>query len=310
MSIASFRSSWSMGRNSSDQTRARWRKSSSWSIIKTTTSSSTNYKILSFIFIFISMNSSIIMAAFAIWERSVKKTSSARSARIIMALVSTENSSRITTRWIRCVWIKSYCTCRSVLFQIDFALRNMRSANDSSTSHDTDGPCDQAELTASLVDDMALHHTCICGCSDPDQCMVLFRRCVIKKRMFHSLMYFRRNSAVSYFVLYRRYKSDLSFGKIRVFFTFNREAFAFIEHHRMRNKFSEFLALSPYHEVLSKPIDCFYFVLHQKSSSLHCVCINSIENHCIVNEVNDCLIVTPLSSYNEHDWTYVSRLIW
>jgi hypothetical protein len=177
----------------------------------------------------------------------------------------------------------------------------MRSANDSSPSHDVDGPCDQAELTCSLVDDMALHHASLCGCSDLDQCMVLFRRCVIKKRMFHSLIYVRRNSAVSYFMLYRRYEADLSFGKIRVFFTFNEETFALIEHHRMRNSFSEFLALSPYYEVLSKPIDFFYFVLHRKSSSVHCVSINSIENHCIVNEMHDCLIVTPLSSCNEHD---------
>ena len=180
-------------------------------------------------------------------------------------------------------------------------MRNVTSTNTTSTANNMDGPLDREMSNRSAFDDVHQHHISSCGCEEPHQCMVIFRRCVIDGKMFHSLIYTRRGSTVSYFVQYRHHFNDKSFGKIRFFFSLNQETFALIENHPPQAQFSEFLSNSLYCQLLSKPIDSFYFVLSNESSSTHCVPVNCIENHCIVFERPNCILVTPLSICHEHD---------
>jgi hypothetical protein len=180
-------------------------------------------------------------------------------------------------------------------------MRNITSTNSSSIVDQSDGPLDRAVLKPSAFDDVNQFHGSSCGCEEPDQCMVVFHRCIIDGRMFHSLLYTRRGTSVSYFVQYRHHLNNKNFGKIRLFFSSNRVTFALIEHHPMKAKFSEFLSSSPHLQLLSKSINSFFFVLSLDPSSVHCVPVNCIENHCIVFERPNFALVTPLSICHEHD---------
>ncbi len=177
----------------------------------------------------------------------------------------------------------------------------MREVNESSISHGVDGPFDQTELTAALFHDINQHHLIVCGCDKPYQCVVVFRRCVIAEKVYHSLIYSRRNSTVSYFVQYRKNQNDINFGKIKLFFTSNNQKYALIEHHGIKTKFSNFIKSSSYYGLLCKSIDYFFFVLYSDTSTIHCIPISSIENYCVVFEKTDHIIVTPLSISYEHD---------
>ncbi|CAF1278892.1 unnamed protein product [Rotaria sordida] len=185
--------------------------------------------------------------------------------------------------------------------RIDFALRNVAKTNEPASLCSVDGPFDQTELTPTLFLDIHQHHLIVCGCDKPYQCVQVFRRCMIDKKVYHSLIYFRRNSSISYFVQYRQNQNGINFGKIKFFFTSNHGRYAFIEHHEIKTKFSKFFKSSSYYDLLCKSIDYFFFVLHSSVSSTHCVPISSIENYCIVFENTHHIIVTPLSIDYEHD---------
>ncbi|CAF1205337.1 unnamed protein product [Adineta steineri] len=186
-------------------------------------------------------------------------------------------------------------------YEIDFALRNIIQINDPSTSHGPDGPFDQAELTLALFNDINQHHLMVCSCNKPYQCIQIFRRCMVDKKIYHSLIYSRRKSSVSYFVQYRQNQYDNCFGKIKFFFTINNENYAVIENHEVKTKFSQFFKSSSYYNLLAKTIDYFFFVLCTSVSSIQCVSLSSIENYCIVFENIHHFIVTPLSIDYEHD---------
>ena len=185
--------------------------------------------------------------------------------------------------------------------QIDFALQNIVKTDEISVAYRADGPFDQTDLTSTLFLDIHQHHLTICGCDRPYHCVQLFRRCIIDKRVYHSLIYSRRNSSISYFVQYRQSQSGIGFGKIKFFLTLNCEKYALIEHYEIKNKFSEFFRSSFYYHSLRKSIDFFFFVLYSSASSTHCVPISSIENYCIVFQKTPHIIVTPLSIDYEHD---------
>ncbi|CAF1171092.1 unnamed protein product [Rotaria sordida] len=185
--------------------------------------------------------------------------------------------------------------------RIDFALRNRASSNYSSSLQIIDGPLDKVNLTSSMIHDVTQCHLMTCSCDKPEQCIRVYRRCMIDKRIYHSLIYSRRNSTVSFFIQYNRNQDDSNFGKIRYFFTSNNETFAVIEHHEIKNKFSQFFNLTSYYDLLRKSIDSFFYVLYSKAFSLHYVPITSIRNHCIIFEMTDYIIVTPISVYGEHD---------
>jgi hypothetical protein len=175
------------------------------------------------------------------------------------------------------------------------------STNEPITSHGVDGPFDQTELTSSLLNDINQHHLLVCGCNKPYQCVLVFCRCIIDRKTYHSLIYSRRNSTISYFVQYRQNGNDINFGKIKCFFTTNSGKYALIEHHGIKTKFSNFFESSSYYDLLRKSIDYFFFVLYFHVSAVHCIPISCIENYCIVFEKNHHIIVTPLSVYYEHD---------
>ncbi|CAF4978365.1 unnamed protein product, partial [Rotaria magnacalcarata] len=130
-------------------------------------------------------------------------------------------------------------------YEIDFALRNKASSHDATDEKNIDGPFDQTDLS-SMTHDITQHHLTVWNCGSFDQCLRIYRRCVIDKKVYHSLIYTRRNSTISFFVQYYTNQGDPSFA-------------------------------------------------------VHCVPIALIRNHCIIFEMNNCIIGTPISAYGEHD---------
>ena len=124
-------------------------------------------------------------------------------------------------------------------------MRNITSTNTSSTEDQLVAPLDRELLKLSAFDDVNQFHSSSCGCEEPDQCMVVFHRCIIDGRMFHSFLYIRRDSSVSYFVQYRHRLNNNNFGKIRLFFSSTRVTFALIEQHPKKAKFSELFSSLP-----------------------------------------------------------------
>lgn len=180
-------------------------------------------------------------------------------------------------------------------------MRNKSSLNRSNSKESPDGPIDEVDLSSSMVQDIIQSHRMICNCDKLDQCVHIFRRCVIDRKMYHSLIYSRRNSTISYFVQYYEKQEDCKFGKIRYFFTSNDKTFAVIDHYKVKNNFSEFFISTPYYKLLRKSINTFFHVLSSHSSSVNCVPVALIRNHCIIFEMTNYIIVTPLSAYDEHD---------
>ncbi|CAF3601711.1 unnamed protein product [Rotaria socialis] len=95
-------------------------------------------------------------------------------------------------------------------YEIDFALRNKASSHDATDEKNIDGPLDQTDLS-SMTHDIIQHHLTV----------------------YHSLIYTRRNSTISFLVQYYTNQGDPSFGKIRYFFTSNNKTYAVIDHHEV-----------------------------------------------------------------------------
>ena len=147
-------------------------------------------------------------------------------------------------------------------------------------------------------------HNRQCNCSSISTCLTAFRRCSINHRVYHSIHYKQRQKSVSYFVRYCHLTNDgvYSFGKIIMFFQVQSYTYAVIHQHPIYCSFSDLLSSSIYHELLHKPINHLFFVVSKKGlPTYELVLVNRILDHCIIFDCVDYHIVTPISSYDEHD---------
>jgi hypothetical protein len=174
--------------------------------------------------------------------------------------------------------------------------------NDDATNiHTVEGPFDMASVSKKTIDKLTLYHQTLCGCAQMSLCIVVYRRCMINNQCYHSLLYTKRQSTVSYFVSYIDDHGRVSFGSIELYFTCGGKAFALIDHHPVRYPFSDNFLSTSYYPLLSNLIDVFFHVLEPKSSTFHCVPTGNVSNFCIVFEGDQSLIVTPVSTAFEHD---------
>jgi hypothetical protein len=134
--------------------------------------------------------------------------------------------------------------------------------------------------------------------------MVAYRRCRVRNKLFHSLFYMKRNKSVSFIVRYRSADDveDFRIGKIIVFVTIDNIAFALIESFSTHRDCSSLFRSSPYHRLLSEPFNQFFYLLSKDSDSIcHLTRDSNIIDHCILFDLGDHFIATPVSSYDEHD---------
>lgn len=140
-------------------------------------------------------------------------------------------------------------------------------------------------------------HTSICDCKNLDTCIRFYRRYRNKDNViFHSLSYNKRQLSISFFVKY-----GSLFGSILTFMNCNNKKYAIIKRYPIKKLFSECFISSIYYGLLSKSVDQFFFILDKVASQFDIVDIHSSFDMCIVIEEEDCYVVSPLSSYYEHD---------
>ena len=147
----------------------------------------------------------------------------------------------------------------------------------SSSIQNADGSLDQVDSPPNKTQDIIQHHRMVCRCNKPDQCVRIYRRCVVDKKVYHSLVYSRRNSTISFFVQYYQKQENSNFGKIRYFYISNNETFAVIDHYEVKNKFSEFFISTSYYELLRRFIDPFFYARYSHTSEVYCVSMSFIK---------------------------------
>ncbi|CAF3066765.1 unnamed protein product [Rotaria sp. Silwood2] len=183
-------------------------------------------------------------------------------------------------------------------YNIDFFIQNKKQERTV-----TNGPYDLSSTLANDYEHVKQFHTSLCNCIELTLCCIIYRRFIIHNEMFHSLIYYKRQDSVSYFVQYsfNNDVQDTRFGAIELFFIFNELGYAVIKHHRIKELCSDIFKACYYYHLLKMPIDSLYFSLEKNDCGIDIVRTDNIFNHCIVVEKNDCLFVTTISSYNEHD---------
>ncbi|CAM4744206.1 unnamed protein product [Rotaria magnacalcarata] len=190
-------------------------------------------------------------------------------------------------------------------YNIDVCLNSFDSS--SSISSVCDGPldfvCDRKYYEENSILE---HHVRTCSCSLPiELCIKFYRRYVNNGLMFHSLGYHKRGLSNSYLIQYLNdlSKKDFSFGEIIIFFQDKLNAYALIKQYHVKHSFSDYFKRSRYYQTLCSPIDVFFFVLTPTETYV-CIRVKQIFKHCIafLNDDDDhSMIITPLSSYEEHD---------
>lgn len=185
-------------------------------------------------------------------------------------------------------------------YSIDFALRNQiaPSYDEKNCLFDECKDFDISQLA-----DIEFEHSLLCNSKCGTDCLKIFRRCQIGRKIYHSLLYQRCKKSVSYFITYGSVDEE-KFGRIALFFSCRNEQnlFALIHRHHRHSMFSNEFISSKYHPLLKDPIDKYFSRLRQESyPPLECVSINSIKTHLIVFQFPHSIIVTPVSDYLEHD---------
>lgn len=69
----------------------------------------------------------------------------------------------------------------------------------------------------------------------------------------------------------------------------------------MKQAYSDYFEQSQYYYLLKKPLDNFFFVLEKHPYKKNIVLIDYILRHCIVFDLNEYIVVTPVSTHYEHD---------
>lgn len=146
-------------------------------------------------------------------------------------------------------------------------------------------------------------HEELCGCEMSLECFHIYRRFMIKKQIYHSLIYNKRNKAVSYFIQFFSEQNQPHFGTVEFFFTLKNKNkyYAYINEHFVKQKYSDYFQNSKYFDVLRKPLDVLFFVLENCPSKRTFICTDKITKHCIVFQMKSFKIVTPVSTYDEHE---------
>lgn len=146
-------------------------------------------------------------------------------------------------------------------------------------------------------------HAELCGCEKIHQCFKLYRRVIFNDRIFHSLIYTKRGKSNSYFIQYLSDQCLYQFGSIQCFMSLQstEKSYALINVHRIQKKYSDYIKSTKYYDLLKTPLDNYFFVLEKHSCKKTIILIDYILKHCIVFNMNEYIVVTPVATHHEHD---------
>ena len=184
-------------------------------------------------------------------------------------------------------------------YSLDFALHNRMVAREDPDDCLID-QCNGFDIDQ--FTQIASQHASVCTCSSTSDCVVVFRRCRLRQKIYHSLLYTRCTKSNSYFVNYNGNGTDSKHGRIALFFSCRNHLFALIHHHQSDYPFSDEFVSSKYYYLLREPIDRLFAILQRESSTrLECIPVGSINTHSVVFDLPFHLVATPVASENEHD---------
>lgn len=155
----------------------------------------------------------------------------------------------------------------------------------------------------SVFPELFNYHKKNCDCNNYHACFKTYHRCLIGKKMYHSLQYVKRKNTISYFIKYAIGGDNFEFGAIKVFFQYKQQTYALVQNFQRVNAFSDYLKESRYYNLLKQSIDTFYFVL-KKTNINRFILVKDIEKHMIIFQGilnKDLILATPISSITEHD---------
>ena len=144
-------------------------------------------------------------------------------------------------------------------------------------------------------------HGSMCGCDESSACVQFYRRYRTKHMVYHSLLYSKRGSSISFFVHYSEDGEPDLFGSVELYFTCANKSYALINQYGVKNLFTDYFASSKYHVQLLKATDAYFHVLDHTSTLQKIVLVEQIKTMCIVFDFSDSYVVTPVSSSYEHD---------
>lgn len=184
-------------------------------------------------------------------------------------------------------------------FNIEFWFHNKQRSRKS-----INGPIDPSPSPASEYKyTLEFHSSLICDCVHLNSCIVIYHRFIVRQQIYHSLIYTRRRNSISYFVEYCSANDipNRRFGSIKYFFVYENEGYAVFDTHSIRHDYSDFFRASKYYGLLKDSLNCVLFVLEKNSRRTEFVKTDFIINDCIVIDMNDALLITPVQNCYEHD---------
>ncbi|CAM4944421.1 unnamed protein product [Rotaria socialis] len=146
-------------------------------------------------------------------------------------------------------------------YNIDFSLHNKPTK--------TKAIIEKIDLVNDAVDKYHDLYAQLCDCEQLHKFFNIYRRFIIKDRMFHSLMYNKRGKSVSYFIQYSFDQRHYYFGTIEYFFFLlsKEKSYAVVNLYPVKQNYSDYFRLSKYYHLLKKPLDSFFFVLENHPSN-------------------------------------------
>ncbi|CAF3609445.1 unnamed protein product [Rotaria socialis] len=166
-------------------------------------------------------------------------------------------------------------------YNIDMYLSNHKSTTSSSS---IDQGLDIVLDTHYYKDRMIVLQHAVCSCSSIESCIKFFKRCAKHGYIYHSLLYKKGGNSNNLFVQFSNNGIDLEFGEIAIFFQQKDNLYACIRKYNSKYPFSAYFEKSKFYNILHEPLE--------------------IVKHCVVFLADDdknCVIVTPISFYDEHD---------
>lgn len=143
-------------------------------------------------------------------------------------------------------------------YNVDYALQSKKK-----TSHVVDGPLDVIEQICYQYKQL---HEAFCSCENINGCLSIYKRCIINRNIFHSLLYMKRGRSTSYFVQYRDEQNHFKFGTIKLFFQIasSRITYVLIDRYDVIMKYSSYFKQSKYYHLI---LCCRIILLLKKFSN-------------------------------------------
>ncbi|CAF1544378.1 unnamed protein product [Rotaria magnacalcarata] len=186
-------------------------------------------------------------------------------------------------------------------YNIDVYLRNsVQEKNEIS-----DGLFDSFLLGSSddLYNVLIKYHAKKCSCNAVQNCTKYYRRCMLRRRIYHSMKYLKKKKTISYFIQFGSAASEFNFGKILFFFSLQGQALALIQHFVYYQRYSTYFKSSCYYDIIKKPIDLYYFVL-KETNTYAVIDVHDIITYVIPfknSEDTSTVVVTPIHFTYEHN---------